>query len=73
MALSPENIEEAKSKAIEFLESSLYVLSLLLNVDLEEIDENSTNPIDPSNTSTYNAYNDLLMQVKAYVKLTTAS
>jgi hypothetical protein len=69
MALSAEKIAQAKSKAKDYVEYSLYVLALLLNVDLEEIDENSTNPIDPANVETYNAYECLLMQAKVYISL----
>lgn len=71
MALSAEQIVQAKNKAKDYVEYSLYVLALLLNVDLEDIDENSTNPIDPSNVETYNAYECLLMQAKVYISLTS--
>lgn len=69
MALSAEQIVQAKNKAKDYVEYSLYVLALLLNVDLEDIDEHSTNPIAPSNTETYNAYECLLMQAKVYISL----
>lgn len=71
MALSAEKIQQAKATAQDYVEYSLYVLSLLLNVDLDDIDENSTNPIDPSNVETYNAYECLLMQAKVYISLTS--
>lgn len=73
MALSAENVAKAKGKAIEYLEYSIYVLAMLLGVDLDEIDENSTNPIDPANTETYHAYENLLMQVRSYVSLTATA
>lgn len=69
MTLAQEQIDNAKKKAKEYLEHSIYVLSFILDVNLEEIDQNSTNPVDPANTDEWNSYQSLLAQCKAYIKL----
>jgi hypothetical protein len=69
MALTEQQILKSKEKAKEYLEHSIFVLSTILGADLESLDENSSNPIDPSMTHTWNSYESLLLQIRSYAKL----
>ena len=47
MALSEQQKEQAKQKAIAFLEKNIFNLSLVLGVDADELTENYVIPVTP--------------------------
>ena len=54
MALSPEQITQAKAEAEMFLEHSIVLLASSLAVDLDEVEGEYTNPLTPSEDETAN-------------------
>jgi hypothetical protein len=70
MALTQEQIEKSKLKAIEYLEYSIFTIAMMLGVDIESLDENFENPADPlRHGDLWTAYESLISQVKAHAKL----
>jgi hypothetical protein len=70
MALTQEQIDKAKLKAIEYLEYSIFTIAMMLDVDIETLDETFANPADPTRQSDlWAAYESLIVQVKAHTKL----
>lgn len=70
MALTQEQIEKSKQKAIEYLEYSIFTIAMMLGVDIETLDETFVNPADPVlQVDMWTAHESLISQVKAHAKL----
>ena len=69
MALSPEKIALAKEEAQDFLEYSIYVLSLTLMVDLETANSSMEIPVAADDPD-YTNYVSLKRQLAALEALT---
>ena len=71
--LSDELKAKANTKAIEYLEYSIYSIANLLGVDLAELDVNWENPIPTDIASDiWNSYECLRLQVQSHAKLQEA-
>jgi hypothetical protein len=77
MALTEQQIADAKETARQFLEFSIYELSAMLGIADEDLDENLVNPIEMTEdwaratlTDEYEAYECLIKQLKSHAKLT---
>ena len=64
MALSPQIIEQAKSEARDFLEYSIYVLCMALEVDIETASSSIEIPVPEADPAYYN-YVSLKRQLSA--------
>jgi hypothetical protein len=64
MALSPQIIEQAKSEARDFLEYSIYVLCMALEVDIETASPLMEIPVPEADPAYYN-YVSLKRQLSA--------
>jgi len=62
MALSAAQTAEAKARAIEYLDYSTYSMSVMLGVDLADINEFYNIPVTADHAE-YNAYDCLKKQV----------
>jgi len=75
MALSIEQLANAKAEAIQILEYSIYTLAFTLGIEDEDLDADMANPIDMSlneNSSLaaqHDAYECLKMQLAALARL----
>lgn len=69
MQLNHYDSKKAKDQAKSFLEKSIFTLSLLLNVNHENLDQDSKNPFDES-LPQYNAFKCLIDEIISYKKLT---
>ena len=76
MIISREKLDQARAEAKEYLEYSIYTLSMMLGIDPEEINEEwvalteetlSVSP--PTNQEDAAALQCLVEQVKAYSKI----
>jgi hypothetical protein len=68
MALTEEQLSNAKSEAKKYLEYAVYTTALMLGVDIDEIDAGYVVPVDESHQD-YLAYLSLASQVNALSKL----
>ena len=66
LGLFDEN--KAKYEAKKFLEKSIYTLSVLLDCDISDINENSVNPYDLE-SAMYYGFEILKSEIGAYNKL----
>lgn len=70
MALTNEQKNQAKQEAKQYLEYSIYTLSLILGLDPESLDENTTNDEDKElEANRWNSMESLIKQIQAYAKL----
>lgn len=81
MNISQEKLQTAKQEAVEYLEYSIYTLSIMLGVDPEIIDdswiqsteillnENEQSGVNASGVDHDAALRCLVQQVKAYAKI----
>jgi hypothetical protein len=69
MQLNQYDSKKAKDQAKSFLEKSILTLSLLLNVNHENLDQDSKNPFD-ENLPQHNAFKCLIDEMISYKKLT---
>lgn len=75
MALSAEQLAEAKAEAIQILEYSIYTLAFVLGVEDDDLEPDMENPIDMSLaensalTAQHDAYECLKLQLAALVRL----
>lgn len=70
MVLSDSQIEEAQAEAAQFLETSIYTLSLTLGLDPAEVSSALTNPVGPDHHD-YVFYELLKDQCSALEKIQT--
>lgn len=68
MALSDQQKEQSKQKAIAFLEKNIFTLSLLLGVDVDELVDGYQIPVAESD-SQYRSYAALLKMAENLRKL----
>lgn len=76
--LSEELKQKARQEAIEYLEYSIYTMSVLLGIDIQEIDaawaektEQDLAFMDSNGSDNAAALRCLVDQVKAYVKISS--
>ena len=70
MALSQEQKQKAKNEAKEYLEYSIYTLSLILGINPETLDENFVNPESQEvDLGRWKSFECLIKQVQAYSAL----
>lgn len=70
MALTNEQKNQAKQEAKQYLEYSIYTLALILGLDPESLDENTTNDEDKElEANRWNSMESLIKQIQAYAKL----
>jgi hypothetical protein len=70
MALTQEQKQKAKNEAKEYLEYSIYTLSLILGVDPEVLDENFINPESQEvDVARWKSFESLIKQIQAYSAL----
>jgi hypothetical protein len=68
MQLNQYDSKKAKDQAKSFLEKSILTLSLLLNVNYENLNQDSENPFDES-LPQHNAFKCLIDEIISYKKL----
>lgn len=68
MALTEQQKEQSKQKAIAFLEKNIFTLSLLLGVDIDELVDGYQIPV-PESDSQYRSYGALLKMAENLRKL----
>jgi hypothetical protein len=75
MALSPEQLAQAKAEATQILEYSIYTLAFTLGVEDDDLEADMVNPVDLSINENsallaqYDAYECLKMQLAALARL----
>lgn len=75
MALSAEQLDNAKAEAIRILEYSIYTLAFVLGLEDTDLEPDMENPIDMSLAENsalaaqYDAYECLKMQLAALARL----
>jgi hypothetical protein len=68
MQLNNYDSQKAKDQAKSFLEKSIQTLSLLLDVNYENLNKDSKNPFS-ENLPQYNAFNCLIDEIVSYRKI----